>query len=250
MKNTVLLLMIFAITSCTSKADPLVIGHRGARGHVAENTVASVKKALELGVDGIEIDVFLCASGELVVFHDKTLEKLTNATGYIEELSLDSIKTITVLGREPIPTLTEILDITAGKTVLNIELKGTRTAVPTAAVLDTYFKAGTLKPEEVFISSFDWNELELFYQATKEVAIAVLTEDDPEDAIPIAKKLNAFAINPNFKSLNEKNVRKIQAEELKIYPWTINEKEDIEHMKQLGVDAIITDYPERVYPQQ
>ena len=98
MKNTVLLLMIFAITSCTSKADPLVIGHRGARGHVAENTVASVKKALELGVDGIEIDVFLCASGELVVFHDKTLEKLTNATGYIEELSLDSIKTITVLG--------------------------------------------------------------------------------------------------------------------------------------------------------
>lgn len=249
MKNTLFLLMILVTTSCVTTSKPLVIGHRGARGHVAENTVASVKKALELGVDGIEIDVFLCASGELVVFHDKTLEKLTDATGYIEELSLDSIQKITVLGREPIPTLNEVLDLTAGTTVLNIELKGTRTAAPTAALLDTYFKAGTLKPEEVFISSFDWNELELFYAATQEVAIAVLTEDDPIDAIPIAQKLNAFAINPNFRSLNEKNVRKIHAVGLKIYPWTINEPADIEEMKRLGVDAIITDFPERVYPE-
>ena len=249
MKNTFFLLMILAMTSCTSTTNPLVIGHRGARGHVAENTVASVKKALELGVDGIEIDVFLCASGELVVFHDKTLEKLTDASGYIEELTLDSIHKITVLGREPIPTLSEVLDLTAGTTVLNIELKGTRTAAPTAAMLEAYFKAGTLKPEEVFISSFDWNELELFYAATHEVAIAVLTEDDPVDAIPVAQKLNAFAINPNFRSLNEKNVRKIHAAGLKIYPWTINEPADIEEMKRLGVDAIITDFPERVYPE-
>ena len=62
--NMLLLSLIF----CTSITQPLVVGHRGARGHVAENTVASVKKALELGVDGIEIDVFVCASGELVVF--------------------------------------------------------------------------------------------------------------------------------------------------------------------------------------
>ena len=240
--------MTLAMTSCTT-SNPLVIGHRGARGHVAENTLASVNKALELGVDGIEIDVFLCASGELVVFHDKTLEKLTDAEGYIEDLSLDSIKKITVLGREPIPTLNEVLDLTAGKTVLNIELKGARTAAPTAALLDAYFKAGALKPEEVFISSFDWTELELFYKATQEVAIAVLTEDDPIDAIPTAQKINAFAINPNFRSLNEKNVRKIHTAGLKIYPWTINESADIEEMKRLGVDAIITDFPERVYPE-
>ena len=63
----------------------LNIGHRGAKGHVAENTVASIKKAIELGADGIEIDVFRCLSGEIVVFHDKTLDKLTNGSGYIEE---------------------------------------------------------------------------------------------------------------------------------------------------------------------
>ena len=249
MKNIAFLLMLLAFSSCSQNPDPLVIGHRGARGHVAENTVASVKKALELGVDGIEIDVFLCATGELIVFHDKTLEKLTDATGYIEELSLDSIQKITVLGREPIPTLEEVLEITAGKTILNIELKGTQTALPAAALLEKYFKAGILTPEEVFISSFDWNELTLFYNQTREVGIAVLTEDDPLDAIPVAKQLDAFAINPNYKSLNEKNVNRIQDEGLKVYHWTINESSDIEKMKKLGVDAIITDYPERVYPE-
>ena len=68
MKNTIFSFDDTRTTSCVTTSKPLVIGHRGARGHVAENTVASVKKALELGVDGIEIDVFLCASGELVVF--------------------------------------------------------------------------------------------------------------------------------------------------------------------------------------
>ena len=250
MKNQFLFgMLLFSLISCTSATQPLVVGHRGARGHVAENTVASVKKALALGVDGIEIDVFVCATGELVVFHDKTLEKLTDATGYIETLDLDSIRKITVLGREPIPTLVEVLDAINAEVVLNIELKGARTAKPTYALLKKYFDEGKLKPSDVFISSFDWNELELFYQETKEVPIAVLTEDDPLDAIPVALGLKAFAINPNHKSLTKSNVNKIHAAGLKIYPWTINEPEDIAHMKDLGVDAIITDYPERVYPQ-
>ena len=125
------------LVSCNSPKNPLIIGHRGARGHVAENTIPSIEKALALGVDGIEIDIFKCATGELVVFHDKTLEKLTNATGYIEELSLDSIQKITVLNQAPIPTLSEVLDIVNGKALLNIELKGTQTALPTVALLES-----------------------------------------------------------------------------------------------------------------
>lgn len=242
-------MLLFSLLSCTSTPRPLVLGHRGARGHVAENTVASVKKAMELGVDGIEIDVFVCASGELVVFHDKTLEKLTDATGYIEDIDLDSIRKITVLGSEPIPTLDEVLETIQAKVVLNIELKGTQTAQPTYALLKEYFEAGKLSPKDVFISSFNWEELALFYTETKEVPIAVLTEDDPLDAIPVASQLAAFAINPNHKSLTKKNVKKIHEAGFKIYPWTINEPNDIERMKSLGVDAIITDYPERVFPQ-
>lgn len=253
--NQLLIKFIFVMSQlfifgCTKATNPLVIGHRGARGHVAENTVASVQKALDLGVDGIEVDIFLCASGELVVFHDKTLDKLTNATGYIENLDLDSIKKITVLGKEPIPTLKEVIETINGKVKLNIELKGSQTAAPTAALLESYFKEGRFNPSDFFISSFDWDELALFYQATQEVPIAVLTEDDPLDAIPIAKSLNAFAINPEFVSLTHKNVRKIHQAGLKVYPWTINELADIAHAKALEVDAIITDYPERVYSKK
>ena len=250
MKINLLCFMLLMFSSCKNKPNPLVIGHRGAKGHVAENTLASVKKALALGVDGVEIDVFRCATGELVVFHDKTLDKLTDAAGYIEDLALDSIQKISVLGREPIPTLEEVIDLVAGKIVLNIELKGSQTAIPTASILDSYFSAGKIHPNEVFISSFNWEELALFYNENKNVPIAILTEDDPLDAIAVAKSLNAFAINPDFRSLTANNVRKIHQEGLKIYSWTINEKEDIERIKSLGVDAIITDFPERIFPNK
>ena len=110
------------------------IAHRGLHNNITvfENTKESISKAMELGVDGVEIDVFRCATGELVVFHDKTLDALTNGTGYIEQMSLDSIKQFLVLGKEPIPTLNEVMDLIDGTIQLNIELKGTQTAVLTS----------------------------------------------------------------------------------------------------------------------
>jgi glycerophosphoryl diester phosphodiesterase len=78
------------------------------------------------------------------------------------------------------------------------------------------------------------------------VPIAVLTNADPLDALPIAQEVNAQAINPNFKALNEKNVKKIQQAGYKVFPYTINNPKDIQKMMFLKVDGIITDYPERV----
>jgi len=231
---------------CSPPTTPLIIGHRGAKGHVAENTLPSVSKAMELGVDGIEIDVFLCKSGELVVFHDKTLQKLTDGTGYIEDLTLDSIKKINVLGNYKIPTLKEVIDLIQGKVFLNIELKGSGTALPTHELLKTYLKGETWNANQFIISSFNWDELKHFHQLNKEVPIAVLTDADPLDALPIAKTVQAQAINPSFKSLTQKNVKTIQQAGFKIFPYTINENEDIKKMLILSVEGIITDYPERV----
>jgi len=238
--------MSLMISSCTPSKNLLVIGHRGARGHLAENTLPSIAKALELGVDGIEIDVFRCASGELVVFHDQTLEKLTNATGYIEQLDLDSIRNIEVLNGFTIPTLEEVLNLINGRVMLNIELKGSQTAILTDQMLQTFFEKETWSAEKILISSFDWEELKLFYEVNQKVPIAILTEDDPLDALPIAKELNAVAINPNYKSLNKENLTKIHKKGLKIYPWTVNQPEEISALIALGVDGIITDFPERV----
>ena len=238
--------MSLMISSCTPSKNLLVIGHRGARGHLAENTLPSIAKALELGVDGIEIDVFRCASEELVVFHDQTLEKLTNATGYIEQLDLDSIRNIEVLNGFTIPTLEEVLNLINGRVMLNIELKGSQTAILTDQMLQTFFEKETWSAEKILISSFDWEELKLFYEVNQKVPIAILTEDDPLDALPIAKELNAVAINPNYKSLNKENLTKIHKKGLKIYPWTVNQPEEISALLALGVDGIITDFQERV----
>ena len=86
----------------------LKIGHRGAMGFIPENTIASIKKALELGVDGIEIDVHKCQSGELVVFHDFTLDRMTNGSGEVEKYSLTQLKRLRVKGEHEIPTLEEV----------------------------------------------------------------------------------------------------------------------------------------------
>ncbi|MDG2371459.1 MAG: glycerophosphodiester phosphodiesterase family protein [Flavobacteriaceae bacterium] len=246
-RKSISLILLIMIVACDNNQKPLVIGHRGAKGHAPENTIKSIQKAIDLGVDGIEIDVFRCASGELVVFHDKSVEKLTNGIGFIEQMSLDSIKELNVLGTEKIPTLKEILDLIDGKITLNIELKGTNTSFLIHQLLNSYFKSTNWTKDRIFISSFDWNELKAFQQLNKEVRIAVLTEDDPVDAIPIAKELNAFAINPNYNSLNKLNVAKIKSENFLIYTWTVNNIKDINQMKKLGVDAIITDYPDRIY---
>ena len=109
--------------SCNNK-EILNIGHRGARGHIAENTLESIQKAIDLNVDGVEIDVFRCASGEIVVFHDKELSRLTNSNGFIEDITLDSLNHILVEGKYKIPTLEEVLELINGDILLNVELKG------------------------------------------------------------------------------------------------------------------------------
>ena len=241
-------LILIAIMSfqCTHPVKPLIIGHRGAKGHIAENTLPSIAKAMELGADGVEIDVFLCLSGELVVFHDKTLDKLTDAKGYIETLTLDSIKKINVLGSYKIPTLNEVIDLIDCKVFLNIELKGSGTAQPTHRLLKKYLEKGKWSADQFIISSFDLEELNYFYNLNKEIPIAVLTNADPLDAIPIADKFKAKAINPEFTALNENNVKKIKQAGYEIYPYTVNNLTDIKQMVAFKVDGIITDYPDIV----
>ena len=240
------IVIAFTLINCNNPTIPLIIGHRGAKGHIAENTLESIEKAMELGVDGIEIDIFKCKSGELVVFHDKTLNRLTDAEGLIESMDIDSIRKIKIFNRYKIPTLIEVLDLIDGKVFLNIELKGSETAFLTNQIIKNYLDKGNWTIEKFIISSFNWKELEIFYENNKQVPIAVLTDADPLDALPVARKLKAKAINPNYKSLNSKNVKKIHEAGYKIYPYTVNKKENISKVISLNVDGIITDFPERV----
>ena len=248
MKNFIFLLFIALLYSCTSNKDILVVGHRGAMGHVLENTIESVQKAIELNVDGIEIDVFKSKTGELVVYHDPFLSRLSNSNAFIEQISLDSIKKVELIGGYFIPTLTEIVDIIPEKIFLNIELKGQDTSFETNKIITNYLKTYNLPISKFIISSFRWDELKKIRSINKEIPIAILVDSlyKIDDAIKLAKQINAIALNPNKNFITREIVNKIKSNNIKVYPYTINTPMNIRRIRSMGVDAIITDYPERI----
>lgn len=246
--QTILLsLSLILIQSCANMNDELlVIGHRGAMGHETENTLASVQKALDLGVDMIEIDVFKIKSGEIVVFHDETVNRLTNATGPIEEYNIHDLRQIVLEGNHTIPTLQEVLNLIDHKVRLNIELKGAGTTQEVENIIQYFIKEKGLALDSFLISSFKWDELKEMRKINNDVPIAILTEHNPLDAIDIGKELNAEAINPGFSTLNLEIANKIHDAGFKIYTWTVNEPADIYLVKSWSVDGIITNFPERI----
>jgi glycerophosphoryl diester phosphodiesterase len=214
-------------------------------GHATENTLESIKKGVELKADMLEIDVYKIKTGEMLVFHDDTLDRITNAKGKIEEYSFEDLRKVLVEGKHQIPTLEEVIETINRKAILNIELKGENTATDTNRIIEEYKKKGW-KNKDFFISSFRMGELEKFRSLNKEIAIGVLTFKDPLEYLPKAKELNAQAINPYYKTLNAENIAVMKANNFKIYPWTVNEVEDIKNLQKLKVDGIITNYPEKI----
>lgn len=225
---------------------PLVIGHRGAMGHEMENTIASIHKAMELGVDMIEIDVFKIRSGEVVVFHDTHVERLTNGTGQIETYDLAGIQQLTLIGDHKIPTLQDVLTCIDTTVPLNIELKGGSTAASVHRILKHYVEEKGWTWDNFIVSSFKWDELRAMRKHNSNVKIAVLTVEDPLEALTVAKVLKAVAIHPNYTTLTQENTATMQREGFAVHSWTVNAPNDIEKMKALGVNGIVTDYPERV----
>ena len=226
----------------------LRIGHRGSKGYVAENTIESIKHAILLGVNGIEIDVFKCLSGELVLSHENNLKRLTGKSGQLEKLTLGELKKFLVVGKYKIPTLTDVLQTVETPLFVNIELKGLNTAQATSKIITNLSKSTSWRLENFIISSFNWNELEQFRSIDKNTPVGVLLSNSMSinEAIEFGKKINAQAIHPNFKLLNEKTVKKIKNNGLKIYTWTVNSKDDINYMKKLKVDGIISDFPDKI----
>ena len=238
--------LFLVFINCKPMQKPINIGHRGAMGHETENTSASIKKALELGADRIEIDVFVIKTGEVVVFHDEILDSLTNSSGKIEEYTFENLQNVIVKGNHKIPKLSEIIEIINKKVPLNIELKGKNTAIPTFEIVEKYIQKGW-KKEDFIISSFLWDELEKYRKLDTSISIDILTEENPLDAIAVATKLKATSINPWFKTLNQNNVDEIHKAGFKINTYTVNEFSDIKKVIALGVDGIFCNFPERLH---
>jgi glycerophosphoryl diester phosphodiesterase len=112
-----------------------IIGHRGAFGYEPENTLRSIRRALELGVDMVEIDVFVLPSGEIILMHDDRVDRTTNGHGITLDLSFAILRQLDAGKGETIPTLQEVIELVDSRVPINIEIKNPGSAKPVAAVL-------------------------------------------------------------------------------------------------------------------
>jgi glycerophosphoryl diester phosphodiesterase len=220
-------------------------GHRGARGHEPENTLRSVRKALELGTDGVEVDVYY-VDGELVVIHDRSLGRTTNGSGWVLRKSFAYLRSLDAGQGETIPTLAEVFDTVQHRAVINVELKGPRTAAPVVDLIDQYVQQRGWRYEEFLVSSFDHAQLREVRRLRPEIRLGVLVDKVPRRLIAKAGQLGAWSVNLPGKRVTPALIAEAHRCGLKVLAFTVNKPEEILRLEKLGVDGVFSDYPERV----
>lgn len=227
----------------------MLLAHRGASEIEPENTLASFRKALEFPfVKMIELDVYAIPSGELMVIHDKTVDRTTNGQGYIMESSFEYLRSLDAGGKgagkvEKIPTLNEALDLIGRKVKVNIELKGGNTAQPVKTIVEEYFTKGW-KPDDFLVSSFDHEELRKFKQLKPEVPIGVIFVGIPLGYAEYAQRLQAYSLHLAVEFINQEIVNDAHRRGIKVFCWTLQDADEIERMCRLGVDGMFVNDPE------
>ena len=224
-------------------SDFLCIGHRGARGHEPENTLLSIRRALELGAQGIEIDVWW-VDGELIVIHDAKLNRTTNGAGYVSRKTFAWLRTLDAGKGERIPTLREVFETVNRRAWINVELKGPRTAKPVVALIREFLAQPGWLASDFLVSSFNRRELRAVEDPRIPIGL-LLTKPSRLYALS-ARRVRASSVHPGVRFVTRKFVEDAHRRGLRVFPYTVNEPADIERMRALGVDGVFTDYPDRV----
>lgn len=214
--------------------------HRGDRVHHLENTLEAFEGALQAGADGVELDVRLCATGEVVVFHDATLERLAGVEDAVASLPLSRLRALRLEGGARIPTLEEALEATRPLEV-NVELK-VETVWPTgleAAVLEVLRRTGS--EDRVLLSCFHPAALFRLRQMAPRLPRALLFEA-PRAAL-FAPLVAARALHPDASLVTPARLRLWRRLARAVNVWTVNDPAAARRLSVWGVDGIITDDP-------
>jgi glycerophosphoryl diester phosphodiesterase len=224
------------------------IAHRGASAYFPENTMLAFRKGIEMGANALELDVFCCKSGEAVVIHDETLTRTTNGRGLVAEHTLAELKRFDAGQGEAVPTLKEVLAEFAEAITVFIEIKETAAVGPVVVLIQKFAAIG-IPYASMPVIGFD--ESWLLEARTRDARIvAGSTPDDrrsiPADYCATAKQKGMWSVNPSIDQLNENFMREARGHGLKVITWTVNSHREIEKARALGVDGIISDYPDRL----
>ena len=231
-----------------------IFAHRGASGYAPENTLTAIKKAIEMKADGVEIDIQLTKDGKIVVIHDWKVDRTTTGRGFVYELNFGYIRSLDAgqwytkdfIG-EVVPTLEEVLDILPNDMMLNIEIKDTaRKHSNIEEKMLEILKKYPEKFDNIIVSSFHHDKIKKLQKLEPKLKLALLTDSE---FIEIEKYLstnglNSYSYHPEINLISKKDIEILHKNGIKVFVWTVNKEEDLDYLVKLGVDGVITNYPD------
>lgn len=223
-----------------------IIGHRGAYGYEPENTLRSVAKAIELGADMVEIDVFVLPTGEIIVIHDDRVDRTTDGHGLTLDMSFAELRALDAGKGECIPTLQEVIDYTDKRVPLNIEIKNPGSAQPVAAVLQQYIAQGW-GPDRFLVASYNHPELHACKSLLPQVSTVALLYSVPLDYAGCCIPLQADIIAPATDIVTPEFVADAHRRGLLLYAWVWQPvyEEETRRLYAMGVDGLYTDFVDK-----
>lgn len=223
----------------------LNIAHRGFSGKYPENTMMAFRKAVDVGADGIETDLHMTSDGIIVICHDETIDRTTNGSGFIKDYTYDEIRKLDAGKGEKIPSLDELLNFMKDKNLLlNLELKNDVINYNNLEkdTINKIYEYGLEK--NVIISSFNHQSMKRVKQYDSSIRTGLLygsTICKPEE---YAKQMGADALHPLFSLVMDQDVvHDIKKSGILINAYTVNREDEMKKLIGLGIDGIITNYP-------
>ncbi|MCL6482167.1 MAG: glycerophosphodiester phosphodiesterase [Firmicutes bacterium] len=234
---------------------PWVIAHRGASGHAPENTLAAFRRAVELGAQFIETDLRLTRDSHLVALHDETLDRTTSGHGRVEDYTLAELRALDAgawfapeFAGERIPTLAEILAFSHEHDIgFYLEIK------PGGVWSREHPLVGALRgspvTDRLVVLCFDAQVLKAIHDLDPLLMTGLLEQHQAAGAVERALAVGARQLAPHWTLVSRELVQQAHAAGLVVVPWTVNDPAPMCTLLALGVDGIVTDYPDRLVEQ-
>lgn len=231
----------------------LIIAHRGASGYAPENTIPAFEKALEMGAEGIELDVHMTADGEIVVIHDHTIDRTSDGKGTIRDLTLEDMRRFDFgswFSEEykgtTIPTLKDVLEILKDwDGLLNIEIKSGPILYQGLEEKLVHMVKEYDFVDKVIFSSFNHYSLRDIKTIDPSMKIGLLYWEGLVEPHIYAQRLGAEALHPHYNNIIPEVVEGCKKSEIMLNPYTIDDEQEMARIMKAGVDGLITDYPDR-----
>lgn len=231
-----------------------IYAHRGARRAAPENTLPAFQTALDMGVDGVELDVQCSSDGQLMVIHDFHLDDLTDGTGLVRAQSAADLAKLDAgshfsadYAGVSIPTLDEVMDLLQGRCVVNVEIKSEdpEGGAEVEPLIELINQRGL--HDQVIVSSFNPTSLIKMRWMMPEVKIGLLYYQPLPPHLRAAwmsKSIDPQALHPYYELIDDELLARAREGGYAVNTWTVNEVEDAIRLAALGVDVIMTDVPD------